>query len=112
MNRLGLLVLLVVWLAGAVTGGLTIQSPDRTAPERDVHLLVETRRAEIGLTPTQVILRVETPWHSRWRVAAPLPRMLSPRHPERASPSSPPDAAPEARPSLASLFLRFLFSLP
>lgn len=77
MKRLVQLIFLVVWLAGAVTAELTIQTPEPNAAGDNVHLLAETDRADLGVKGDQVILIVETPWHSEWRIAAPVPAFLA-----------------------------------
>jgi hypothetical protein len=78
MKRLVQLLLVAAWIVGAVLGDLPQRSSASGAEDASMHLLVETERAQLGVEKSRVVLTVETPWHSQWRVTAPLPEILTP----------------------------------
>ena len=106
MNRLIQLLLVVVWIAGAVLGGITEPPPDASTDPRELSRLIETRHAQVQITPDHVVLRITTPWQSEWRVAAPLPAALTPNRPanqSRSQANAPDPVLPPLIRSLSSL---------
>ena len=109
MKRLVQILVAAIWLAGAVAGGLDVR-PSTPAPEEpSMKLVIDTDHARLGVDRNRVVLAVETPWQSDWRVAAPMPELLVPIRPED-SPRS--QSEPDAQPSIVTFVIRSLASLP
>lgn len=106
MERLGQILFLLIWMAGAVLGGVVVEPSEPPSTEESPHVLAESRYVNLGITRERVILTVKPPWRSEWRLSAPLPSRRSLHGLEELSVS--PHASP-AIPSCAALL--FICSL-
>jgi hypothetical protein len=109
MKRLVQILVAAVWLVGAVAGGLDVRLSTPAPKEPSMQLVIDTDHARLGVDRNRVVLAVETPWHSDWRVAAPMPELLGPNRPEN-SPRS--QSEPDAHPSIVTFVIRSLAALP
>jgi hypothetical protein len=100
MIRPAKVLVLVVWVVGAVLGGLTVQPSPPPSADESWTLLVDTDYMDLGVTRTQAVLVVTTPWQSEWRAAAPLPDRRDRSRSEKAAPQS---EVPTAHPVVAFL---------
>lgn len=102
-------VLLVAWILGAVTAGVTVRpAPSEPPNHREAHLS-PTTSVDLTLDDTQVILTVTVPGEGRRHLGAPVPAFLSAWLCEDPSPRSPSDT-PSREDTLVGPF--HLFSLP
>ncbi len=109
MKRLVQTLVAAIWIVGAVAGGLDVRSSEPVPEEPSMQLVIDTDHARLGVDRTRVVLAVETPWHSEWRVAVPMPKMFVPSRSEE-PPCSP--SEPEAQPSVITFIIRSLLPLP
>jgi hypothetical protein len=110
MIRPAKVLVLVVWVVGAFIGGLTVQPSPNPSADESWTLLVDTDYMNLGVTHTQAVLVVTTPWQSEWRAVAPLPDRRNRSRSEEAA-SAPPSEAPVAK-TIVAFFLRSLVPLP
>jgi hypothetical protein len=108
MVHLTKVLVLAVWIVGAVLGGLTVQTALPPSADESLTLLVNTDYMDLGVTRTQAVLVVTTPWQSEWRAAAPLPDRRDRSRSEKDAVLS---EAPAAHPVVAFL-IRSLVPLP
>ncbi|WP_259249433.1 hypothetical protein [Salinibacter ruber] len=108
MVRLAKMLVLAVWVVGAVPGGLTVQLALPPSANESLALLVNTDYMDLGVTRTQGVLVVTPPWQSEWKAAAPLPDRCDRSRPEKAAVQS---EALAAHPVVAFL-IRSLVPLP
>lgn len=101
MIRPAKVLVLVVWVVGAVLGGLTVQPSPPPSADESWTLLIDTDYMDLGVTRTQAVLVVTTPWQSEWRAAAPLPNQGDQSRSEHAA--APQSEAPTAHPVVAFL---------
>jgi hypothetical protein len=109
MKRLVQLLVAAIWLAGAVAGGLDVRLSTPAPEEQSMQLVIDADHARLGIDRNRVVLAVETPWHSDWRVAAPMPTPLVPNRPENPPRSQ---SEPESQPSIVIFVIRSLAALP
>ena len=121
MKRLVQTLVAAIWIVGAVAGDLDVRSSEPVPEEPSMQLVIDTDHARLGVDRTgpspggivqirtRVVLAVETPWHSEWRVAVPMPKMFVPSRSEE-PPCSP--SEPEAQPSVITFVIRSLLPLP
>jgi len=109
MKRLVQILLVAIWLVGAAVGGLDAKPPEPASEETSMQLVIDTDHARLGVDRNRVVLAVETPWHSDWRVAAPMPKMFVPSRSE-VPPCS--QSKPDAQSSIVTFVIRSLLSLP
>jgi Na+-transporting methylmalonyl-CoA/oxaloacetate decarboxylase gamma subunit len=109
MKRFVQILVAAIWLVGAVVGGFDVHPSAPVPKEPSMKLVIDTDHARLGVDRDRVVLAVETPWHSDWRVAAPMPDPLVPNRPED-SPRS--QSEPDAQPSIVAFVIRSLASLP
>ena len=109
MKRLVQILVVAIWLVGAAVGGLDAKPPEPDSEETSMQLVIDTDHARLGVDRNRVVLVVETPWHSDWRVAAPMPERVAPSSPEDPPRSQP---KPDAQPSIVTFVIRSLLSLP
>lgn len=100
MIRPAKVLVLVVWVVGAVLGGLTVQPSPTPSADESWTLLIDTDYMDLGVTRTQAVLVVTTPWQSEWRAATPLPNQGDRSRSEKAAAQS---EAPTAHPVVAFL---------
>jgi len=100
---------LAAWIVGAVLGGLTVQPSPIPSADESWTLLVDTDYMDLGVTRTQAILVVTTPWQSEWRAAAPLP---STRDQSRSENAAAPQSEALAPHPVVAFLIRSLVSLP
>ena len=73
VQRLVQFVFLVVWVIGAVTGGLTVQSPASDRAEEPSHVLMDASHARLSVARERIVLTVGAPRWSEWQLSVPLP---------------------------------------
>ena len=112
MQRLVQFVFLMVWVIGAVTGGLTVQSPAADRAEEPSHVLMDASHARLSVAREHIVLTVGAPRWSEWQLSVPLPEPFLSRCSEEASPASGPDANATAHSTVVSCFIRPLLSPP
>ncbi|GEM_PF-3946223 len=106
MKRLVQILVVAAWIAGALIGGRPDAPTEPDPTDDSVQLLVDTNYAQLGVTRSQAVLTIRTPWQSTSRVTAPLPVALTPN---RSAKRSRPKAA--ASPSVVPFVIRALASL-
>jgi len=109
MKRLVQILVVAIWVTGAIVGDLDMQPSKPVSEEPSMQLVIDTDHAHLGIDRNRVVLAVETPWHSVWRVAAPMPKMFVPSRSEEPPCSQ---SEPENRPSIVPFVTRSLLSLP
>lgn len=112
MQRLVQFVFLVVWVIGAVTGGLTVQSPASDRAEEPSHVLMDASHARLSVAREHIVLTVGAPRWSEWWLSVPLPGPFLPCRSEEAPSAPGPDTNTTAHSSIASCFIRPLLSPP
>ena len=112
MQHLVQFVFLVVWVIGAVTGGLTVQSPASDRAEEPSHVLMDASHARLSVAREHIVLTVGAPRWSEWQLSVPLPEPFLSRCSEEASSASGPDANATAHSTVVSCFIRPLLSPP
>ncbi len=110
MIRPAKVLVLAGWIVGAVLGGLTVQPSPNPSAHESWTLLIDTDYVDLGVTRTQAVLVVTTPWQSEWRAAAPLPSSRDRARSEEAS-AAPQSEALAPHPVVAFL-IRSLVPLP
>ena len=109
MKRLVQILVAAIWLAGAVAGGLDVRPSTPAPEEQSMHLVIDADHARLGVDRNRVVLAVETPWHSDWRVAAQMPERVASNSPEDPPRSQ---SKADAQPSIVTFVIRSLASLP
>jgi hypothetical protein len=104
MKRFVQILVAAIWLVGAVVGGFDVHPSAPISEEPSMRLVIDTDHARLGVDRSRVVLAVETPWQSRWCVAAPLPEILTPNRSTKTSSRSETAAPSSIFPSIIRSF--------
>jgi len=100
----------MVWVVGAILGGITVQPPSNPTADESWTPLIDADHMRLGVTCTHAVLVVTPPWKSEWRATIPLPGRRDRSRPGDASAAS--KSKPPAPHPVVVVRTGFLLALP